>query len=312
MDTVESRSVRLPHFDGTVKTFQMFWLRLMAFAHVHRFALTLKIGGEIDLPATDATAIDMSTDAGKRQAAAKRRNDVGMAHLTLAFSNEICLGIIYKAMTADWPQGLAHMVVSGLMAKYQPQDIMTGVELKQQLAAITMKVGSDPATLFEQICTIENRYNTPTRKIDQDELIATLLDRAAPEYRSLLTAVQMMKGASVKLSDFEDAMNKYWRQESANGKSEEDNDDDDNEIALAGFEGICFKCRKKGHKSNECKEDGNGGHFRGTCYNCGKPGHMSRDCWLKEENKDNRPSYWKTRETGASAIDRSSHVEFLL
>ena len=49
-----------------------------------------------------------------------------------------------------------------------------------------MKKGKDPATLFEQICRIENKYNTAVRKIDEDDLVAVVLDAAPAEYQAVL------------------------------------------------------------------------------------------------------------------------------
>jgi hypothetical protein len=48
------------------------------YAKVYKFAPALKLGGETDLLATDATAIDITTDLGKKQAAAKKRYEIVM------------------------------------------------------------------------------------------------------------------------------------------------------------------------------------------------------------------------------------------
>jgi hypothetical protein len=52
-----------------------------------------------------------------------------------------------------------------------------------------MKKGAEPATLFEQISSVENKCNVPTKKkIDPDEVIAVTIDAAPEEYQSLLTS----------------------------------------------------------------------------------------------------------------------------
>ncbi len=56
-----------------------------------------------------------------------------------AYSTRHCL-------STEWPGGLAHVVVAGLMKKYRPQDTMTHVELRQRLNQFGMKKGQDPAT----------------------------------------------------------------------------------------------------------------------------------------------------------------------
>ena len=52
------------------------------------------------------------------------------------------------------------MVIKGLFKKYQPQDMVTLVKLRQMLNKISMKKDANPATMFEQITSVENRYNT--------------------------------------------------------------------------------------------------------------------------------------------------------
>jgi hypothetical protein len=54
------------------------------------------------------------TPAGKEQAATIKWNAIAMANLTMAFTSEAMMGLVFKAKTQDWPSGLAHLVMSGL------------------------------------------------------------------------------------------------------------------------------------------------------------------------------------------------------
>ena len=85
------------------------------------------------------------------------------------------MGLVSKAVTKDWPGGLAYLVVQGLMKKYRPVDTISKVEMRQQLNRITMKKGSDPALLFEQSSAIEEKFMAPGDKIDEADLIAIVL-----------------------------------------------------------------------------------------------------------------------------------------
>ena len=316
MSAGEGKAVKLPVFDGTHKTFQIWWMRYTAYAVVHKFMLALQIGGEAVMPDSAATVLAADA-AGIRAAAAIQRNAVAMATMTMAFSTEGSMGLVYKAITVEWPGGLAHIVVASLFKKYQPQDTITKVELRQMLNKVSMKKNDDPATLFDQISTIKNKYNTMTKQIDEDDLIAIILTSAPKDYQAILTSEQRHQGDTLSIEDLETVMNQHWRQIGGNkgGKQE---DDDDNELNLSAFNGTCFNCGKKGHRSSDCRsqkksKNGNGKKLNGSCNNCGKQGHKADACWAKEENKDKRPAWYKNTETGAAAISESgSKVEFLL
>jgi hypothetical protein len=74
----------------------------------------------------------------------------------MVFTSEGTMGLVYKAMNANWPNGLAHLVIKGLFKKYRPQDTVTLMELRQMLNKIGMKKDVNSATMFKQIASVEN------------------------------------------------------------------------------------------------------------------------------------------------------------
>ena len=58
---------------------------------------------------------------------------------------------------------------------------------------------------------VENKYNTTTYTIPDEDLIATILDKAPKEYSSVLTAEQRAKGAALSMEDLSSAMNQLYR-----------------------------------------------------------------------------------------------------
>ena len=62
--------------------------------------------------------LDESKDEHKKKIAVRNRNSVAMANLAMAFTSESTMGLVYKAMTKEWPSGLAHPVIKGLFRKY--------------------------------------------------------------------------------------------------------------------------------------------------------------------------------------------------
>ena len=265
------------------------------------------------MPSEEGDEIDETTAEGKKVAAAKKRNATAMACLTIAFTSEANMCLVYEAVTSEWPSGLAHQVVSALFKKYQPQDTMTKVELRQQLNKISMKGTDDPMKLFEQISAIKNRYNTATKKIEEEDLIATVLEKAPKEYQALLTSEQLRLGDSLALEDLRKAMTTHWRTVSDTTANVGTNVD--GEISLSSFGGFCFNCKEKGHKAHQCPKKNSGKpkpkKFKGKCNHCGKEGHKYADCWQREENKDKRPKNFKPAnpEVANAGIDSGVQVE---
>ena len=117
--SAETKGLRVPTFGGKQEDFHVWWTRFMAYSAVYKFVQALKVGGEVNLPATEATVIDFTTETGKKQVAALKRNEIAVANMTMAFTSEATIYIVYKAMTNDWPGGLVHQVVSALFKKYR-------------------------------------------------------------------------------------------------------------------------------------------------------------------------------------------------
>ena len=311
----EDSSAKIPVFDGTQKGFMMWWVRFHAFAVMRGFARALK--DDPSMPEND-TVIPADEEAKL----AKKANEVAMASLTMAFKTDAMLNVIFKTMTTAWPGGLACKVVDELKRQFQPEDIMSRVELRRSLNKIQMKKGTDPAKLFEQIYLIQNRSKIEIQEI---EFVAVILEAASEEYHAVLSSEQARLKDDLKVSDLENVMRNHWRTISSKSGSN-DNDEEGKEVALAavgkGFSGTCFLCKKKGHRIADCPQkknknsnnNDNKNKFQGKCNNCGKQGHKATDCWEKEENASKRPKNWKNREVAAAAvtIDRNSPVEYIM
>jgi hypothetical protein len=93
MNSSSEKSVRLPTFDGQHKNFQLWWTRFVAYATVYKFFQAIsKDAPEVDMPTNEAEALDESDDTHKDKIAAKKRNAVAMANLSMAFTSEATMG----------------------------------------------------------------------------------------------------------------------------------------------------------------------------------------------------------------------------
>jgi hypothetical protein len=134
MNGSSEKLVRLLTFDGSHKNFQLWWTRFVAYVTVYKFVEAVrKDAPEADLSLSEMEVLDETNNDDKKkmlqQIAAKKQNAVAMANLLMAFTSAGTMGMVYKAMTTEWPGGLVHLVIKGLFKKYQPQDTMMRVEL---------------------------------------------------------------------------------------------------------------------------------------------------------------------------------------
>ena len=176
MSSVAVSLVKLPTFSREQKDFQIWLMRFKAFACVNGFRAAVERTVDADMPGDDSAVIDEKTADGKLQMKAKRANKVAMDNLMMTFVSEGLMGLIHQSMDVKWPNGLACRVIDGLHRRFVPQDFMSQVEMRQALNAVTMKVGENPAILFENLSGIKNCYDTVSVKVTEEELIATVLE----------------------------------------------------------------------------------------------------------------------------------------
>ena len=296
----------------------MFWIRFDAFANVKNFKKAL--ANDRDMPSSEADAyrLDENDANNKKAFAAVKRNKVAWAQMTLALNTEALLAIMSSNKDLAWPGGLAHKVVVKLKEKYQPNDRVSRVKLRRRLDRVEMSKTDDPSELFEQIASIKNAFQTNnTQTVDEEDLLATVLEKAPEEYASILATEERSKGANLTLENLEAAMDTEYRI-CYGVKGTEREKKKRGELSLAAFNGKCYNCQEDGHLARDCPKSTKGkgqGKFKGTCNNCGKHGHKKTDCWQLEENKSKRPQGYKVKsEKGlvATECESSGGKEFLL
>eukprot|EP00957_Ditylum_brightwellii_P153493 11681707-Ditylum_brightwellii.AAC.1 len=63
-----------------------------------------------------------------------------------------------------------------------------------------------PSKLIDQIKTIKNQFSGLNKKIDEEDKIALVLEKAPKEYSGILAIMEQDKGSNLTMKDLEDAM----------------------------------------------------------------------------------------------------------
>jgi hypothetical protein len=313
MSEDDAKKMSTPQLIDKRSNFPVFWMRFQAFARVKEFHKGIAKTKNPELPETENGPFDADKTKKKTQEEAIELNAITVAYLTIALetSNKL-MAIVHKSKSKDWPNGQAHLIINELFRKYAPDDMVSKVEMKRDLANLKFNIKDSPADWLEEIATIEIQYAT---FLSEEDKLALIMDKAPSDYHIAISAEQVRQSGNTTfdIDELEKAMTQLYRLKNPkNLKNSSDMDEDEveeeSEKSLAGI--TCYNCKKQGHFAHNCPEKltGHGGnHFSGSCFYCGQRGHTSNDCWEKEENKEKRHPNWKSQmiprnETGAAAV----------
>jgi hypothetical protein len=80
----------------------LWWTRFVAYAIVYKFIEVIrKDVPEVDMPSNEMEALDEKDDDDKKKIATKRCNAVAIANLSMVFTSEGSMGLVYKSMTPE-------------------------------------------------------------------------------------------------------------------------------------------------------------------------------------------------------------------
>ena len=156
-DKLSTKSMKLPVFSSDHKHYQIWWFRFSAFATVWKFKSAMGQTEELDLPVSEAAALNTDANVAEKQKMAKKRNAIAFANLTAALDSPSLIGILMRAQTTESPSGLACNVIKQLFEKYEPKDTVSLIDMNRlkQKVGLTNTQGN-PQELFEQMAAIEN------------------------------------------------------------------------------------------------------------------------------------------------------------
>ena len=151
------------------------------------------------------------------------------------------------------------------MEEFRSKDTISRVEMHMALARITMGKKENP----KKLKALSNRYDTDTKKIDEDDFVAAILTQAPDQYASALGLEQRNASKAnhdLTVKELIDTMSDQWRITA--GAAEEGKKEHDSEIQLgAVFSGKCYNCGQSGHRKTDCRSLRRGGNKGGNHNN---------------------------------------------
>ena len=281
MDTTSNdksaTAVKVPTFSGKKSDYPIWWMRFRSHARVYNFIQALSEQPDPDLPGTEDAVIDESTDSGKKQKKALHRNTMAVSCLSMALQADDDLKLVMKSITADWPGGQAHIIIKGLNRNYTSENIAAKTRIRQDINKINMTDTMNPKILRKKISQIENRHN---HELGDDDLVAIVIEKAAPVYNTIVAAEQRAKGSQVTADDLIDAMMTQW-----NLHHDEDDDGEDGTESSLDSGGLSLQATQVVKNAPICQAVGSTNSEVSSpyviCNFCQEPGHGYYQCPLR-------------------------------
>ena len=148
--------------------------------------------GRTNLPATYEDPETMPTDT-EQEKTAKRAivmNSMGMAFLHQAVESPKGIKMLGKAVTRNYPEGIAFEVMELMKNKFAKMDDLVAMELRRKLNKLTWDEKKNPSEFFEKLATIEMMsQKLPVDQLTESELcsqvfVAALTRHGVPLYRA--------------------------------------------------------------------------------------------------------------------------------
>ena len=146
-DDQEKKVSSVPTFSGKRKEWNhVFWRRFKVYTRYKGFSDALK-KDDFKLPDDPKVKPADANDAAKEKKLVKM-NELAISMLTLAFQNDALMGKIDSSITAEYDEGITKDVVKELQDEYQPNDMVTGIEAKNDLLSLKFRKNERETYVF--------------------------------------------------------------------------------------------------------------------------------------------------------------------
>ena len=121
-----STVVKLPTYKGVPAGYQKFRLRFSAYCNAKGFVIGLKPQA-VNMPTSETDVTDTDPLVAASKLAYVKANANAVSAYTPALEGDQVFQMVMSATTADWPNGLAHLITDKLVAQYQSHDLVAEI-----------------------------------------------------------------------------------------------------------------------------------------------------------------------------------------
>jgi len=139
-----------------------------------------------------------------------------------------------------------------------------------------MSGGKDPEEYFIKLEELQQELKDLKVTIENDTLKGIVMAKLPMSYEPLRAVLDTMGDLDY------DKVKQHVRGFYQRNLHASDEISSDQQALSAHFNGTCYKCDERGHKSFKCLEK------RGkiSCEHCGKTGHLKKQCWDLKDSEE--------------------------
>ena len=212
--------------------------------------------------------------ADEREAPTAAKNAEAFAELVQCLDDR-SLALVIREARDDGRRAL-----QVLREHYQGKGKPRIIALYTELTSLEMREGESTTDYILRAEKAATALKAADEVISDGLLVAMALKGLPSGYKTFATVVTQ-KETQMTFSEFKTALRNHEETEKSCNRAP-NNDESDNVMATwQGFQGNCFKCGKKGHRSKDCysKE-------KKWCHKCKNSTHSTRDCRKVKPAKD--------------------------
>ncbi len=153
--------------------------------------------------------IDMSTEAGKKQALARKANEAAYNDLLLSFEYVTNFHLVDQVVTGDLPDGDAAVAWKNLLARHEPSTAATKVRLKLEFNQSKLSDGKkDPEEWISKLEVLRIKLAYMGSVMSDEDMIIHFVNNLPEEYEVVTDQLEsdLNKNANLGLEEVKERL----------------------------------------------------------------------------------------------------------